>query len=164
MKIFNWILVYFQLLGICVVFIDNKNFYIRHALNLINILHAFVAIVAGFSIYYFESYLFYLGDIVSRSSDVAQIAVPVLAYFIIVFHGGNLKRNDQVEIWANFTKVNSILGHFNLDLEECKWKMFKNYLWKLLLWVLISIGIYVRIMQKIWEADQNTGDMLLRIR
>lgn len=158
MKIFNWILLYFQLLGICVIYIENKNVYIRHALNFINILHAFAAISAGFSIYYFESYLFYLGDIVSRSSDIAQIAVPVLAYFTIVFHAGKMKRKSQEAIWKSFTKVNLILNQFDLDLEECKYKMFQNYLWKLFVWALVSIGIYFQIMRKIWEADHNTGD------
>ena len=154
MKIFNRVLLYFQLLGICVISIDtSQNRIFNSLIRGLNILHTFIAIFCGFSIYYFEDYMFYVGDVVTRSTDIIQIAVPILAHFIIVFDAGNLKRKNQEEIWMNFSKINQIFEHFDLDLEQWKLKVFHNYSWKLFVWVVISIGIYVQIMRKVYEAD-----------
>lgn len=155
MKIFNRVLLYFQLLGICVISIDKEDGKFNLAIRILNVIHTFLSMLAGFFIYYFESYMFYVGDTVTRSSDIVQVAVPVCAYFIIVFHAGNLRKNDQMQIWENFTKVNFILVYFNLDLEEWKSKVFRKYTWKLFFWVISSILIYVQIMRKVYEADSR---------
>jgi hypothetical protein len=141
-------IVFFQLNGLCTVQLPNKNSIREFFLCFISLFYISLIGVLFVAAYQHQNTWFTNRDPVSKLTDVMQLMCPVVAHIVCTIESLT-RRQKQKKIFQLANNIDKKLLEIGINVPEANENLFKHFLMKFLLSIVISTGTELMIIYRI---------------